>query len=134
MAGIALADGVNSANTVGYIDIQTVANTMDTAGIPFTGVAAAEDISIQDIQLKGTIAYGQDWIKFWNPATSKYVFAYYWNELYADVEDDDPIPGAVGWGDGEQTIIEKTIPAGQGFWAKTANSVNIVFPVPTGIQ
>ena len=104
MAGIALADGVNSANTVGYIDIQTVANTMDTAGIPFTGVAAAEDISIQDIQLKGTIAYGQDWIKFWNPATSKYVFAYYWNELYADVEDDDPIPGAVGWGDGDQTL------------------------------
>jgi hypothetical protein len=109
--------------------VTTVANTMDL----FANVYPVA-VDIQDITLQGTVAYGQDWIKFWNPATSKYVFAYYWNELYADVEDDDPIPGAVGWGDGEQTIIEKTIPAGQGFWAKTANSVNIVFPVPTGIQ
>ena len=127
-AGLAMAEGVTSANTVGFIDITTVANTMDTAGVPFTGVAASGDISIQDIKLVGTVSYGEDWIKFWNPATKKYTFAYYWDELYADVEDDDPIPGAVGWGDGDQTLITMTLPAGRGFWAQTANSVKVSIP------
>lgn len=123
--GVAVAD-IPSMNVVGYNTFKTSANMMDITGVGFIRPGGG-DIDLQDITVdKGFRKSGGDWIKFYNPLTRTYMFAFYWDELYENVEDEDPIPNKEGWGDFEQTIIRGfKIAAGRGLWVQSKNAAGL---------
>ena len=67
-----MADGVSSANIVGYVTYTTQADKMDIYGAPFVNVGG-EDINIQSIQLGSQAdANGKDVLIMFDPNTQTY--------------------------------------------------------------
>ena len=89
-------------------------------------------VSLQDIVPEGYGQLGNDWIKIYNPATSRYVTAYYWGAaadggVYESPDEDAECLGP-GWGDENQTVIDVDIAVGQGFWTQAEGGGTLTFP------
>ena len=88
-------------------------------------------VSLQLIVPTGYSGEGVDWIKIYNPATSRYVTAYYWGVeaeggVYESADAEDPL--GPGWGDENQTVINVDIAVGQGFWTQAEDGGTLTFP------
>ena len=110
------------SNIVGYVTKATAGNKMDILGMSFQEIGGA-DLNVQDILPGAGFSEGGDLLRVWNPATSTYMFAYYFSDTYADY-DYDPDLGP-GWADGDQLRVDFTIPAGQGFWLTTIGNASV---------
>ena len=153
---VAIGDGLESVNTVGYTQFNLTGGKQDIAGTPFVSTGGSS-FNIQGLTLSDPTD-AADWIKVYNPLTGKYDKAIYFDEIYETLESEDPMGS--GWGDDEGTVINTTIDPGQGFWmwTKKNNTVTVpgevvaasdntttltggkqdivagIFPVTTGIQ
>ena len=90
------------------------------------------ELDIQNIVPTGYSELGSDWIMVWDASTRQYTDAYYWGEsaeggVYSSPDDDAECLGP-GWGDGDQTVINITLTAGQGFWTKSVAGGSLAFP------
>ena len=119
------ADGIESANTVGYQSMDLTAGKQVMKGAMFISVGEAS-LSLQDIRMDAdTPADGGTRIWWWNKDTRKYTSAYWCPSYNAD---GDPIDAqgnvvaseakaALVWGDELTWVaIEKTFAPGEGFW------------------
>jgi hypothetical protein len=97
----------------------------------------AAAVDIQDIVASSDFSpEGTDWIRIYDESDGSYTLAGWWGTgfgVYEDADADEPC-AEQGWGDGNQTIIEMTIPAGQGFWVKSVGGGTLTFPTPTALQ
>ena len=89
------------------------------------------EVSLQDITVSGYSEQGVDWIKIYDPTTSRYITARYWGisadgGVYESADADEPI--GPGWGDAQQNIIRATISVGQGFWTQSEEGGKLIFP------
>ncbi len=126
--GTLLASGEVPASGV----VQVPVNSMTLVANPF---AAAVDI--QDIVASSDFAPdGGDWIRVYDESDGSYTKAFWWGEdygVYEDADADEPC-AEQGWGDNQQTIINLTIGAGQGFWVQSVGGGTLTFPTPTALQ
>ncbi len=118
------AFGIESANTVGYQNMDLTPGKQVMKGAMFISVGGAS-LSLQDIKLVGADADGTSKIWWWNKDTRKYTNAFWCPSYNAG---GDPIDAegnvvaneaqaALVWGDGESWVaIEKTFAPGEGFW------------------
>ena len=83
-------------------------------------------LNIQDISLDNG-SDGGDSIMLWN-ADRTWTKILHWNEAYETLESEESI--GEGWGDGEGTLIQKTLDPAQGFWINTLKSCTITFKSP----
>ena len=102
------------------------ANKMTLVGNPLP-----MEVSLQDITVSGYSEQGVDWIKIYDPTTSRYITARYWGisadgGVYESADADEPI--GPGWGDAQQNIIRATISVGQGFWTQSEEGGKLIFP------
>lgn len=67
----------------------------------------------------------RDQVLIYDTQKGDYNRYYFWDEVYVG---DDCV--GKGWGDSEQTKVSATIPAGVGFWLKSAKSVNFTINSP----
>ncbi|MBO5687736.1 MAG: hypothetical protein J6R84_05920 [Alistipes sp.] len=120
-----MAEGVSSANIVGYVTYTTQADKMDIYGAPFVNVGG-EDINIQSVQLgAGADASGKDVIMFFDPNTQAYTI-YYW--MTATYSADYQTVYGPGWADAGWVRQDTTINPGQGFWLQTKSAVAVTVP------
>ena len=123
-----------SSNTVGYEKINVPVNAQDIVVIQFKTVGSDDCfVDLQDIKVEGYNQRGSDWIKIYDPSTSRYVTAYYWGEaadggVYAPDDEEYEHPLGAGWGDADQVQISATILVGQGFWTKSVPGGTLIFP------
>ena len=135
IAGLALAEGVNSANTVGYTTANVPQDTFYMLGLQYEKVGGGA-MSVQDL-VKGTfkgVNYDDNFaflqtapkLQVWTP--SGYVPYYYLNDAY-DVDLDD---GTVyeGWADSSGNYVTDNFPVGYGFWLKPTTAVTAGFTSP----
>ena len=123
VAGLAFAEGVSSANTVGY-DTMTSAAGFNWIGPEFRTVGF-NTVNIHDIELSGEAVdpAGGDSIQFLN-ANGNTVESYDW------VSKDDSGEAADGWFDqGEWEKPTKTIAKGEGVMIYT-KSAGVTITVP----
>lgn len=119
------ADGIESANTVGYQTMGLTAGKQVMKGAMFISVGEAS-LSLQDIRMDAaTLADGSTRVWWWNKDTRKYTYACWVpscnaNGDYIDAEGNvvaSEAQAALVWGDGESWIaIEKVFAPGEGFW------------------
>ncbi len=122
---VALGDGLESQNVVGYQSMGLTAGKQVMKGAMFISVGQAS-LSLQDVRMDAaTLADGSTKIWWWDKDTRKYTNAYWCPSYNAD---GDPIDAegnvvasealaALVWGDGENWIaINKTFAPGEGFW------------------
>ena len=117
----AWGEAVVSSNIVGYEKISVPVNKMDLVGIQFQTVGTNGVINIQDITTEGWDGYGSDWLKVYNPNTSRYTTAYYVSEDMGGVYTDDTYETSLGagWADDAQIVLDMTIEAGQAVWTQS---------------
>ena len=127
-ASPARAAEVVSSNIVGYEKITVPANKMDIVGIQFQDVGVNGVIDIQQITAEGWDGEGADWIKIYDPDTSRYVTAYYMGEEAGGVYDEDGNALGPGWADDNQVAVDIEIKVGQGFWVQSEAGGKLVFP------
>ena len=127
-AGVAMADGVESSDIVGYnTKTVTTAGYQEMVGASFNSVGA-EALDIQDITLVGDNATGTSWIKWWDPATKTYSPKAVYVDTLCDPSDPtgDTDLDYGGWGDNDWFPVVKTFAPGEGFWFSPAkNGVGI---------
>ena len=119
------ADGIESANTVGYQSMGLTAGKQVMKGAMFISVGEAS-LSLQDIRMDAaTLADGTTRIWWWDKDTRTYTSAYWCPACnadgdYIDAEGnvvDSEAKAALVWGDQLDWIaIEKTFAPGEGFW------------------
>ena len=120
-----MAEGVSSANIVGYVTYTTQADKMDIYGAPFVNVGG-EDINIQSVQLgAGADAAGKDMLMFFDPNTLTYKIYFWMPTTYS--ADWSQAYGA-GWADSNWVRQDVTINPGQGFWLQTKAAVAVTVP------
>ena len=124
----ARAAEVVSSNIVGYEKITVPVNSQDIVGIQFQGIGLGGVIDIQQITTEGWDGEGADWIKIYDPNTSRYTTAYYIGEDAGGVYDEDGNELGPGWGDDNAVAVDIEIKAGQGFWVKSEAGGKLVFP------
>ena len=120
-----------SSNTVGYEKINVPANAMDIVAVQFQESGEDGFVNLQDVTVEGYSEQGVDWIKIYDPITSRYITARYWGKsadggVYESADADEPI--GPGWGDAQQNIIRATISVGQGFWTQSEEGGKLIFP------
>ena len=121
-----------SSNIVGYEKIEVPVNKMDIVAVQFKAVGGADNfVDIQDITVEGYGEKGTDWIKIYDPSTSRYTTAYYWGEeadggVYDPDDEDYENPLGAGWGDVDQFAVETTLDAGQGIWTQSETGGKLV--------
>ena len=127
----ARAAEVVSSNIVGYEKINVPANAMDIVAVQFQDVGENGVIGLQSITVEGYSPSGVDWIKIYDPSTSRYVTARYWGEeadggVYdpSDAEYNNPLGS--GWGDVDQFAINVTLDAGQAVWTQAETGGKLV--------
>ncbi len=123
VAGICLAaDGVESANIVGYNTTEIKGDTWYMVGIQYQGIGSdAESITLDDlISMTGVTACGYDdqvekgaQIQYFNGVG--YDFFYYISDAYNSNEDE---VGYDCWAKGGYETTEIKTPVGEGFWFK----------------
>ena len=118
----AQAAEVVSSNIVGYEKITVPVNTMDIVGIQFQNVGGDGSLSLQSITTEGYGDWGDDWIKVYDPATSRYTTARFYGTdaggVYLDDSYDETTKLASGWGDTDQIVVDMTLDVGQGVWTQ----------------
>ena len=121
-----------SSNTVGYEKITVPVNAQDIVGIQFQNIGGNGSLAVQDIKTEGYGDWGDDWIKIYNPMTSRYTTVQFWGAesggVYTDDTYNETTKKASGWGDDAQIIVDLTIDPGQGFWTKAENGGKLKFP------
>ncbi len=126
----ARAAEVVSSNIVGYEKINVPENNMDIVGIQFQDVGGNGTLSIQDIKTEGYGDWGDDWIKIYDPDTSRYTTVQFWGAesggVYTDDTYDEDTKKTSGWGDDAQIIVDLTIDAGQGVWTQAESGGKLV--------
>ena len=141
MAGLALADGVESANTVGFTTRTAGADEFIIIGSQFEDVSStasnAVDASINDL-VSGTytpVAYDRKGnfrstapiIKAWVYDTAnsawKYTAYYYLSDAYVAA---DRI-STLGWADGAGTYVTDTLDNGSAVWFKSSSACSVSF-------
>ncbi len=128
---VALGDGLESQNVVGYQSMDLTAGKQVMKGAMFISVGEAS-LSLQDIRMDAaTTADATTQIWWWNKDTRKYSYAYWCpacnaNGDYIDANGNvvaSEALAALVWGD-ESTWepIEKTFAPGEGFWIQAAST------------
>ena len=102
-------------------NLKTIAGVQDLIAGVFPVALDIQDISLSDG------SDGGDTIMLWN-ADRSWTTIQHWNEAYETLESEDSI--GEGWGDGEGTLIQKTLNPAQGFWIKTQRNCTITFKSP----
>ena len=127
VAGLAIADGVESANTVGYSDVSVAAGTFIMIGAQFTKVGA-QNIPIGDL-IQGDFApatYSKrlteaPQIQILNAAGTGYTTYYY----LSDAEDDEENE-VLGWADGVGDLVTTiNLNPGDAVWFKAITATNL---------
>ena len=124
----ARAAEVVSSNIVGYEKITVPVNAQDIVGVQFQNIGANGTINLQDIvpekgeNGEGYSGEGVDWIKIYDPATSRYTTAYFWGVeadggVYESADAEEAL--GPGWGDEQQNVIDVDLLAGQGVWTQS---------------
>ena len=126
----AWGEAVVSSNIVGYEKITVPANKMDIVAVQFQSVGT-NVVDIQSITVEGYSEYGADWIKIYDPTTSRYLTARYWGEdadggIYDPDDEEFENPLGAGWGDVDQIAIDATLDAGQGVWTQAETGGKLV--------
>ena len=135
IAGLALAEGVNSANTVGYTTANVAKDTYYMLGLQYEKVGGGA-IPVQDL-VKGTFvgvnfdengAFLQTAPKLqvWTP--SGYNMYYYINDAYDAVKNDGTV--YEGWADSFGNYVTDNFPIGYGFWFKPTTAATASFTSP----
>ena len=109
---------------VGYVTYQLKGGAQEVRGVPFL-TTGTTSFSLQDITLSNGTD-GADTVMFWDPATRTWETIQHWNEAYESLESEESI--GEGWGDGEGTIINKTMTPGTAFWISTINDTTVTIP------
>ena len=122
------ADGLESANTVGYETRSLTAGAQVINGANFVTVGE-DSLDLQSIKMDDTVVDGGAQIWWWNGNTYD-AQAFWYTELYADEEGETTL-GYAGWGDFDYWMpIEKTFQTGQAFWIKSGVNATVMFPNP----
>jgi len=126
----ARAAEVVSSNIVGYEKINVPVNSQDIIGIQFQNVGGDGSLSIQNIKTEGFGDWGDDWIKVYDPSTSRYTTARFYGEdaggVYLDDTYDEDTKLASGWGDTDQIAVGLTLDAGQGVWTQAESGGKVI--------
>ena len=123
--GSVMADGVSSANIVGYVTYTTQADKMDIYGAPFVNVGG-EDINIQSIQLGSQAdSNGKDVLMMFDPNTQTYAI---YNWMPVTYSSDFMTSYGPGWADANWIRQDVSINPGQGFWLQTKGNVSVTIP------
>ena len=139
---VAIGDGIESANTVGYQSMDLTPGKQVMKGAMFITVGS-QALSLQDIRMDAaTPANASTKLWWWNKDTRKYTNAYWCPSCNADGDYidangtvvQDEADAALVWGD-ESTweAIEKTFDAGEAFWVQPADDAVtpvLLFPNP----
>ncbi len=137
IAGLVLADGVNSANTVGYTTANVAKDTFYMLGLQYEKVGGGA-ISVQDLVTGtfngvnfdegGQFMQTAPKLQVWTP--SGYRPYYYLNDAYDAVKNDGTV--YTGWADDFGNYVTDNFPIGYGFWLKPTTAVTAGFtsPVP----
>ena len=119
-----------SSNIVGYEKITVPVNSQDIIGIQFQNVGGDGSLSIQNIKTEGFGDWGDDWIKVYDPSTSRYTTARFYGEdaggVYLDDTYDEDTKLASGWGDTDQIAVGLTLDAGQGVWTQAESGGKVI--------
>jgi hypothetical protein len=131
IAGLAMAEGVNSANTVGYTTANVPQDTFYMLGLQYEKVGGGA-MSVQEV--KGTfngVNYDDNGaflqtapkLQVWTP--SGYDLYYYLNDAWSagDVY-------SAGWSDSWGVLATGSFPVGYGFWFKPTTAVTASFTSP----
>ena len=138
IAGLALAEGVNSANTVGYTTATVPKDTYYMLGLQYEKVGGGA-MSVQEV--KGTfngvnfdeqLAFLQTApnLQVWTP--SGYQLYYYLNDAYDNVLNNGTV--YEGGADDFGNYVTDTFPVGYGFWFKPTSAVTIGFTSPLSVN
>ena len=113
---VAMGNGLESANTVGYESRSLTAGAQVINGANFVTVGE-NTLDIQSITMDENVTDGDAQIWWWNGSTYD-ARAFWYTELYADEEGETTL-GYAGWGDPEYWMpISKTFAPGESFWIK----------------
>ena len=135
--GAVQADGITSANTVGYSTQNVVAGQFYMVAVQFADVGASADVANFNKFFATTCAAGEygdgedttmgnaPQIQVLNAGGLSYTKYYYISDAY-DAED-NPVSGNC-WADVNGYIVTGTqVPVGQSFWVKSASSGTFTF-------
>ena len=134
--GAVQADGITSANTVGYSGATINADQWYMVGVQFADVAGTEETVDLNTLLSttctpGEIGDGEDntWgnapmIQVLNAAGTGYAFYYY----ISDADDGTDAWDKTGWADDQGHLTTGTqVPVGSAFWIKSATAGTFSF-------
>ena len=126
---VALGDGLESQNVVGYQSMDLTPGKQVMKGAMFVTVGDSA-LSLQEIRMDAdTLADGTTQIWWWDKDTRKYTYAYWCPSCNADGDYIDAsgavveneADAALVWGDQLDWIaFEKTFAPGEGFWIKAS--------------
>lgn len=135
IAGLAMATGVNSANTVGYTTANVPQDTFYMLGLQYEKVGGGA-MSVQEV--KGTfngVNYDDAYafmqtapqLQVWTP--SGYQMYFYLNDAwYKDEGGNDAY--TAGWSDSWGVLADGSFQIGYGFWLKPTSAVTVGFTSP----
>ena len=113
---VAMGNGLESANTVGYESRSLTAGAQVINGANFVTVGE-NALDLQSITMDDSVVDGDAQIWWWNGSTYD-ARAFWYTELYADEEGETTL-GYAGWGDFDYWMpISKTFAPGESFWIK----------------
>ena len=122
---VAMGEGLESANTVGYETRSLTADAQVINGANFVTVGE-NALDLQSIKMDDDVVDGDAQIWWWNGSTYD-AKAYWYTELYADEEGETTL-GYAGWGDLEYWMpISKTFAPGESFWIKAGVNATVTF-------
>ena len=125
---VAMGEGLESANTVGYESRSLTAGAQVINGANFVTVGE-NALDLQSIKMDDDVVDGGAQIWWWNGSTYD-AKAFWYTELYADEEGETTL-GYAGWGDLEYWMpINKTFATGEGFWIQAGVNATVKFPNP----
>ena len=135
--GAVQADGITSANTVGYTSQEVKAGQFYMVGVQFADVSAKADVAnfnnfFATTCAPGVYGDGSDGtvgnapqIQVLNASGIGYTMYYYISDAYD--ADDNPVEGNC-WADDRGYIVSGTqIPVGQAFWVKSESTGTFTF-------
>ena len=135
--GAVQADGISSANTVGYSSQNVKAGQFYMVAVQFADVGANADVANFNSFIRTTCAPGEygdgsdftmgnaPQIQVLNASGIGYTMYYYISDAYDS--NDNPVSGNC-WADNNGYIVTGTqVPVGQSFWVKSASAGTFTF-------
>ena len=135
--GAVQADGISSANTVGYSSQEVKAGQFYMVAVQFADVQASSDVANFNSFISTTCAPGEygdgtdftfgnaPQIQVLNADGQTYTMYYYISDAYDS--NDEPVSGNC-WADDIGYIVTGTqVPVGQSFWVKSASAGTFKF-------